>query len=258
MGAFANSISKSYHLVNVEGSNCMVRVFENISSNFLSAHGSLDAGVSDSLILILVVFGAISFICIFFLRIFLVHKQRTPLHSRLDPTLLQYVRGNVAAGVSHFDIELGLIRAGWTREQIAQAFAVLMLPSATPEARLPVPPRWLEILRVGLAFTFFTNSIIAFAKPAEFTEFIGGSVVFSPLAQLTFFPVVIMVHDFLLAILLSTGVFPKIVGWWSALWITGVLSVALSQQSGITLDSLTEVFAHGASLAIAIILAFSS
>ena len=92
------------------------------------------------------------------------------------------------------------------------------------------------LIRVGLAFAFLANALIAFFAPAEFTDIISGSFVANilPVAVKTFV-IVIGINDMFVALLLFFDVNVRRTAIWAAIWIIGVMMVR-----GAPLDILEE------------------
>ncbi len=110
----------------------------------------------------------------------------------------------------------------------------------------------LTIIRVGLAFAFMANALPAFIAPQEFAELINSSFISGMLPiSVLFFITLIGVNDALIAVLLfSGGRRARIIEWWAAGWLVGVL--VIKATGGNYLDSLEEI----AFLAMAIALSF--
>ncbi len=84
----------------------------------------------------------------------------------------------------------------------------------------------ITLVRFGLGFVFLANSLSAFLAPDEFIDLISKSSVVNLIPiSLAAFVLFIGINDFLVALLLFSGLGGKWIYWWALLWIIGVFIV---------------------------------
>lgn len=93
------------------------------------------------------------------------------------------------------------------------------------------------LIRLGLGIIFIANALAAFFAPSEFIELIKNSFVinFLPVSPETFVGVGIALNDFLIGVLLISGIATRFIAVWAMAWLVGAMVVI-----GIQLDALED------------------
>lgn len=160
----------------------------------------------------------------------------------VTPELLTYISQQLEHGVSAAELTRTLSTAGWAEADLAEAFHTVQgntVPSASAAGSGTVASKHLAdvfsdtavlsswFFRVGFAGIFLANALVAWFTPGDFLMLIQDNV----LVQLTGYPhVYIMVagvNDLLLALLILSGRWPRVVYVWASFWLMVVTLVKL-------------------------------
>lgn len=194
-----------------------------------------------------VLFFGLAILAVFLFRI---ARQYFSQDTSLPSELLPYISRMRSEGYSLSEIKKRLIEAQWSLDIVEKALA-----SRPEDASFQESLRQ-EILLLGLSFAFFGNAVIAFLLPDQFQRFLETSFLLpSFLSASPYLPVLVGLHNAIIALLFAAALYPKIVGWWASVWITLAIAVIFSQEANPTLSILLDVTAHGAVLAVALFFA---
>lgn len=84
----------------------------------------------------------------------------------------------------------------------------------------------MSVIRIGLSLVFLANSLTAFLEPQEFIELIENSFIGDLLIGNTaLYIYFIGINDLAVGIFLLLNKKMRLVPWWAALWIVGVIAM---------------------------------